>query len=329
MDTASIQQVRRFNRTVTERVGALNDQFLGRGHSLGESRLLWEIGTRGAEIRELRARLSLDSGYVSRLLRTLEAQGLVAVEATRADGRVRRVRLTKAGAAERAELDRRANTVARGLLKPLSSHQRAKLLAAMTEVERLLSAALVTVAVEDPTTADARWCIGQYFAELDERFESGFDPTLGISADAPELTPPAGFLLLARIRGRAVGCVGLKLHANAPAEMKRMWLAREVRGMGVGRRLLTELEDRARAAGATVIHLETNGTLAEAIELYRRNGYAEVAPFNREPYAHHWFEKRLAASSRPGASGRRPRPAPIRRGASGDPAGRRRSRSRR
>ena len=250
------------------------------------------------------------------------------MEATRADGRVRRVRLTKAGAAERVELDRRANTVARGLLKPLSSGQRAKLLAAMTEVERLLSAALVTVAVEDPTTTDARWCIGQYFAELDQRFESGFDPTLGISADAPELRPPAGLLLLARIRGRAVGCVGLKLHADAPAEMKRMWVAREVRGMGVGRRLLTELEDRARATGATVIHLETNGTLAEAIALYRRSGYVEVAPFNREPYAHHWFEKRLGASSRPGPSGRRPRTGPIRRGAPGDRAGRRRSRSR-
>ena len=315
MDAASIQQVRRFNRTVTERVGALSDQFLGRRHSLGESRLLWEIGTRGAEIRELRARLSLDSGYVSRLLRTLEGQGLVAVEASRADGRVRRVRLTKAGVAERAELDRRANTVACGLLKPLSSDQRAKLLAAMSEVERLLSAALVTVSVEDPATADAQCCIGQYFAELDERFESGFDPTRGISADAPELTWPAGLLLVARIRDRAIGCVGLKLHADAPAQMKRMWVAREARGLGVGRRLLVEVEERARAAGARVMHLETNGTLKEAIALYRRNGYVEVAPFNREPYAHHWFEKRLGRS-------------PIRRGAPGRPAGRRRSRSR-
>jgi DNA-binding MarR family transcriptional regulator len=315
MDTASIQQVRRFNRTVTERVGALNDRFLGRRHSLGESRLLWEVGTRGAEIRELRARLSLDSGYVSRLLRSLERQRLLAVEASRADGRVRRVRLTKAGAAERAELDRRANTVARGLLKPLTAGQRAKLLAAMGEVERLLSAALVTFAVEDPATADARWCIGQYFAELDERFEGGFDSTRGISADAPELTWPAGLLLVARIRDRAIGCVGLKLHGDAPAEMKRMWVAREARGLGVGRRLLAEVEDRARAAGATVIHLETNGTLTEAIELYQRNGYVEVAPFNREPYAHHWFEKRL---------GRSPTP----RGARGGPADRRRSRPR-
>jgi len=185
----------------------------------------------------------------------------------------------------------------------------------MGEVERLLNAALVTVAVEDPATPDAQWCIGQYFAELDQRFETGFDPTRGISADAAELTWPAGFLLIARIRGRAIGCVGLKRHGAAPAEMKRMWVAREARGLGVGRRLLAEVEDRARAAGATVMHLETNGTLKEAIDLYRRNGYVEVAPFNREPYAHHWFEKRLGRS-------------PTRRAASGGPAGRRGSRSR-
>jgi hypothetical protein len=131
--------------------------------------------------------------------------------------------------AERAELDRRANTVARGLLTPLAADQRTKLVAAMGEVERLLSAALVTVAVEDAATPDAQWCIGQYFAELDERFETGFDPTRGISAYAPELTRPAGFLLVARIRGRAIGCVGAKLHGRAPAEMKRMWVAREAR----------------------------------------------------------------------------------------------------
>ena len=72
-----IEQVRRFNRTVTERVGALDDHFLGRDRALGEARLLWEIGPDGCEVRLLRARLALDSGYLSRLLRSLEAAGLV------------------------------------------------------------------------------------------------------------------------------------------------------------------------------------------------------------------------------------------------------------
>jgi DNA-binding MarR family transcriptional regulator/GNAT superfamily N-acetyltransferase len=298
MDSASIRRVRSFNRTVTERVGALNERFLGRHRPLGESRLLWEVGTEGAEIRELRARLSLDSGYLSRLLRSLEQQGLVVVGTSRRDRRVRRVRMTNAGSKERAELDRRSDALARGFLEPLNDRQRSKLLSAMAEVERLLNASLVEIVIEDPTTMDARWCFEQYFAELDERFDAGFEPSLSIPADATELTSPSGLLLLARMRGRAVGCGALKLHSDAPAELKRMWVSRDARGLGVGRRLLIELEGHAGAAGATVVHLETNRTLTEAISLYRSSGYVEAAAFNDEPYADHWFEKRLRPVAR-------------------------------
>ncbi len=293
MNMQQIQQVRSFNRIVTERVGALNDHFLGRDHPLGEARLLWEIGTEGAEIRALRSRLGLDSAYVSRLLRSLEGQNLVEVKASTADKRVRYAYLTKAGHQERAELDRRAEEFARSLLEPLSGSQQEKLATAMKEVERLLTASLVEISIEDPASADAQWCIGQYFAELNTRFDAGFDPTLGISAHPHELIPPAGLLLVARLRQEPVGCGGLKLHANAPAELKRMWVAPQVRGLGLGQRLLNELERHAREAGVTILHLETNGMLVEAISMYRRSGYQEVAAFNDEPYAHHWFEKRL------------------------------------
>src|SRR5262249_23180463 len=119
MDPASLRRVRSFNRTVTDRVGALHDRFLGRRRPLRGARPPWEGGAQGAAVRERRARLSLDSGYASGLLRSLERQRLVAVEPSRGDGRVRRVRLTAAGRAERAELDRRAKAVARGFLEPL------------------------------------------------------------------------------------------------------------------------------------------------------------------------------------------------------------------
>lgn len=293
METPLVEQVRSFNRTMTERVGALNDHFLGRSHPLGEARLLWEIGAEGASIRELRRRLDLDSAYVSRLLRSLEKQGLIVVRASERDGRVRLVRLTPAGLRERAELDYRADTFARSLLEPLSESQRVKLAAAMAQVERLLIASMVQIGVADPTSQDARWCIEQYFTELNKRFETGFDPTLGISAHAHELTPPAGLLLVAHLREEPVGCGGLKFHENAVGELKRMWVAPRARGLGLGRRLLLTLEQAAREAGMTVLHLETNHTLLEAITLYRHAGYQEVAAFNDEPYAHHWFEKRL------------------------------------
>jgi GNAT superfamily N-acetyltransferase len=152
----------------------------------------------------------------------------------------------------------------------------------------------VRFAIEDPSSADARWCFEQYFAELDARFDAGFDPALSISADAAELTPPAGALVIARLRERAIGCGALKFHPHLPAEVKRMWVSPDARGLALGRRLLEELEQHAREAGVRVLRLETNRALTEAIALYRRSGYVEVDAFNDEAYAHHWFEKRLA-----------------------------------
>ena len=293
MEMPLIEQVRSFNRTMTERVGALNDQFLGRDHPLGEARLLWEIGEEGVSVRELRRRLSLDSAYVSRLLRSLEKQGLIVVRPSEHDGRVRLVQLTEAGLRERAELDQRSNDFAQSLLEPLSESQRVKLVDAMAQVERLLIASMVQIIAADPASQDAQWCFEQYFTELGERFEMGFDPTLSISAHAHELMPPAGLLLIARLREEPVGCGALKFHENAVGELKRMWIAPRARGLGLGRRLLLALEHEAREAGRRILHLETNRSLTEAIEMYRHSGYQEVAAFNDEPYAHHWFEKRL------------------------------------
>jgi DNA-binding MarR family transcriptional regulator/GNAT superfamily N-acetyltransferase len=280
---------------VTQRVGALNDRYLGRDRPLGEARVLWEIDTDGCDVRVLRARLDLDSGYLSRLLRALEAAGLVRVTSSANDKRVRTAALTRKGLAERALLDRRSDELARSCLEPLSDAQRERLVAAMTDVERLLTAALVDIMETDPDERDARWCIAQYFAELDRRFPGGLEPGASISADADELRPPAGVLFVARLHGEPVGCGALKFHRRAPTELKRMWVSSDARGLGVGRRLLGALELRAAESGARVVRLETNGALAEAIALYRSSGYDEVDAFNDEPYAHHWFEKRLRA----------------------------------
>jgi ribosomal protein S18 acetylase RimI-like enzyme len=292
-NSEAVRSVRAFNRTVAERIGALSDSFLARGRPIGESRILWEIGLDGAELRSLRARLGLDSGYLSRVLRSLERHGLVVVRASHQDGRVRWAHLTERGRTERDELDRRSDSIAWSFLEPLLPDQRARLVDAMRQVERLLRASQVRIVREDPTTPEARWCIEQYFFELQARFESGFDPALTNSAEAHELRPPAGALLLARLSGAPVGCGALKFHPGEPAELKRMWVAPEARGLGLGRRLLAELERHAHEAGATAVRLETNRLLTEAIALYRGNGYREVPAFNSEPYAHHWFEKTL------------------------------------
>jgi ribosomal protein S18 acetylase RimI-like enzyme len=155
------------------------------------------------------------------------------------------------------------------------------------------AAVMVEVAPMDPADPDAQRCLRAYIAELNSRFETGFDPSRSISAAEEELRPPAGLFLLASLQGVAIGCGALKFHGGEPTEIKRMWVSASVRGLGVGRRLLTELEIHAARHGATVLRLETNATLTEAIGLYRSAGYVEVAAFNDEPYAQHWFEKQL------------------------------------
>ncbi len=290
-----IARVRSFNRLVTERIGALNEEYLDGGRPLGASRLLWEIGDQleGADVRQLRSRLGLDSGYVSRLLRRLEADGLVEVGASATDGRVRVVTLTERGRAERARLDARSDDLAAALLGPLSDRQRVRLVDAMGEVERLLTASAVELREVDPADEDVVRCLRAYFTELSERAATGLDPRAA-TPSAEEMRPPHGKVLLAYLHEEAIACAGLKHHAGGAAEVKRMWVAPSARGLGLGRRLLEAVEDLARAEGVTWLRLDTNEHLVEAIAMYRSAGYREIPRYTDEPFATHWFEKSLA-----------------------------------
>ena len=293
MDEGQLQSVRRFNRLVTQRVGALEVDYLRRGRPLAEARLLFEIGADGADVRALRSKLGLDSGYLSRLLQSLSAQELIAIAKGEEDGRRRRVSLTRKGSAERAAYDRLSDNLAASMLDPLDGSQQNRLLAAMGEVERLIRAASVRVAAEAPDTADARLCLSTYFRELAARFETGFDAGADDSARVEDMAPPSGLFVIARLDGDAVGCGGFKRVDKATGEIKRVWTAPSARGLGVARRMLRALEAAAREAGVKTLRLDTNRALTEAHALYRSEGYREIARFNDNSYAHHWFEKRL------------------------------------
>jgi DNA-binding MarR family transcriptional regulator len=282
-----IARVRSFNRLVTRQVGVVNDRYIGR-RPLGESRVLYEIGADGATPRDLRARLGLDSGYLSRLLRSLEADGLVDQLPNPSDGRTKRLALTRAGRSELRALNRSSDQLAAAALEPLTDEQRTRLLEAQDEVKRLLAISMVSIEVEDPRSADARWCLAHYFAELGERFEEPFDPGRTLPADAADMVPPAGVFLIARFSGQPAGCGALK-----QGELVRMWVDRPHRGLGIGARMLEALEEQARALGHETVRLYTNGSLTEAKEMYRARGYVEIPRYNDDPYANHWFEKRL------------------------------------
>ena len=201
---------------------------------------------------------------------------------------------TDAGRAERAALGRRSDELAESLLAPLSAGQRQRLVDAMGTVTRLLDAGLVTVEPADAASDEARACLAAYYDELARRFPQRVRPRPQPPSRHATSSPsrPALFVL-ARLHGRAIGCGAVLFHDGAPAYIKRMWVDDAVRGMGVGRRILTALEQAARDHAATSVTLETNASLTEAIAMYRASGYVEVEPFNDEVYADHWFRKSL------------------------------------
>jgi DNA-binding MarR family transcriptional regulator/GNAT superfamily N-acetyltransferase len=287
-----IAAVRAFNRLVTRQAGVLNDRHVGR-RPLGESRVLYEIGESGATPRDLRARLGLDSGYVSRLIRALEGDGLIERTTDPRDRRTKRLVLTPAGRGELRRIDRVSDELAAAVLEPLTPQQRERLLAAQAEVRRLLAISLVEVAREDPSSPDARWCLGHYFEELDARFAGGFAMRTMPAAEAAQLSPRDGVFLLARVGGPPAGCGGLRRLGPDVGEIVRMWVDRPHRGLGVGRRLLAELEACAAEIGLTTVRLDSNRALDVARSMYAASGYAEIARYNDNPYADHWFEKRL------------------------------------
>lgn len=285
--------LRRFNRSYTQRIGALEDSFLGLGLPLAAARLVFEIGTRPTTVHALRSRLGLDSGYLSRLVRGLERDGYVAVRPDPADRRRRLLELTDDGRKLLAELDERSEVRARAILDPLSPRQQERLEAALATADLLVRAATVVFEHVDPTQPAAREAMARYFAEIDERFEHGFDPGPLGPADDEQLRAPQGTFMVAVSDGDPVAGGGLRT-GDGYGEIKRMWVHPDWRGAGLGSRMLRQLEAAAAAMEHRVVRLDTRYLLTDAIALYERSGYRSIERYNDNPYATHWFEKHLA-----------------------------------
>jgi len=291
---AETEVLRRFNRAWSQRVGLLEESYLGQGRSLGASRLLFEMGPEGAGVLDLRRRLGLDSGYLSRLLRGLESERLVEVRPDPADQRRRVVVPTAKGRRAIARLEDRSEVRAAALVEPLGESQRTRLTQALATAERLIRAATCTVGPVDVASDEAVEAVGRYFAELDRRFPDGFDPGDALTADLEAMRPPAGDFLVVRADSGVVACGGLQRHRATIGEIKRMWVAPEWRGCGLAVRLLAALEARAGELGYRQVCLDTNASLTEAIAMYERAGYRHIERYNDNPYAQAWFGKRLS-----------------------------------
>lgn len=290
--------VRRFNRSYTQRVGALEESFLGLGLPLGHTRVLYEVGSEPGTVQALRARLGLDSGYLSRLLRRLEADGLVVLAPDPADRRRRTVSLTAQGRSHWEELERRSEERARQLLEPLSERQRERLAQALTQADLLVRAATVSLETVSPTAPAARHAVATYLAEIGARFgyTTAAPGTPDEDAELAAYTDPHGAFVLAVSDGAPVACGAVQTIAPGVGEVKRMWVSDAWRGAGLGARLLRHLEGTAASLGHHTVRLDTNAALTEAIAMYERAGYTRVDRYNDNPHATHFYEKPLAAA---------------------------------
>jgi DNA-binding MarR family transcriptional regulator/GNAT superfamily N-acetyltransferase len=286
-----VSRVRRFNRAVTSAVGALDNSFLGRGRPLGAARVLNAIGQGRFDVGEVRDYLGLDSGLMSRLLRSLEDEGLIETQAHENDARRRVASLTRTGKREFAAYEALSNTQAESFLA--RNAQVEALLAAMDLIASALTRDRIALDEMDPRGDEARYCLREYYAELGRRFKQGFDVSLSRDPDAKDMRRPRGSFIVAMSDTLPIGCVGLKGTEHGYAEIKRLWVAPSARGLGLGKRLMDAAEDAARTLGIALLRLDTNSALPEAGQLYRTTGWREIPRFNDDPYPDLFFEKRL------------------------------------
>jgi DNA-binding MarR family transcriptional regulator len=289
-----VSRVRRFNRAVTSEVGALDTSFLGRGRPLGAARVLNAIGHGHGDVAELRDYLGLDSGLMSRLLRTLEDEGLITTAPHPDDARRRIAKLTRAGRNEFNAYETISNSQAEELL---ARHGKPEvLLAAMDIIASAFGRSRISIEEADPRGEDARYCLSEYYGELARRFKGGFDVSLSRDPDATDMITPRGAFFIAVSDGLPLGCVGLKGNGSELAEIKRLWVAPSARGLGLARRLMETAENAARNLSIKILRLDTNSALGEALQLYRNTGWTEIERFNDDPYPDVFFEKRVVAS---------------------------------
>ncbi|MFY0596699.1 MAG: MarR family transcriptional regulator [Cognatishimia sp.] len=289
MKDQDIQRIRRFNRAVTAKLGVLDSSFLGRGRPLGVARVIHAIGHFGSDIGMIRTQLGLDKAVLSRMLKGLEAEGLITFRSDTQDARKRHADLTDKGRTEFNAYDALSDDHASALLA--GRPQAEQLLSAMDLIASAFTRDHVKVTLMDPRAAQSITCLESYYAELEARFERGFDVSLSRDPEATNMMTPLGAFYVAMSDGVPLGCCGLKGVGTEVAEIKRLWVSPAARGMGLAQRLLTECEVAARELGITTLRLDTNSALPEAEQLYRKTGWTQIERFNDDPYPDLFFEK--------------------------------------
>jgi DNA-binding MarR family transcriptional regulator/GNAT superfamily N-acetyltransferase len=278
------EAVRGFNRFYTSRIGIIPEDYLGSRYTLAEARVIYELGRLGHDgestATELGRELELDLGYLSRLLQALKQRGLIRGERSPSDGRRSALTLTPKGRKSYLALDARSRKEIGGMLSPLPESDRSRLVGAMRTVEALLKNEKAQIELRGHRPGDMGWVVHShgklYFEEYgwDERFEA---LVAGITKDFVEnLDPARERCWIAEMDGEPVGSVFLIKSSKAVAKLRLLLIEPKARGLGLGKRLVAECIDFARAKGYRKLVLWTQSNLAAARHIYRSAGFRLV-----------------------------------------------------
>ena len=285
MAVNTIADIRAFNRYYTRWVGALERRHLGSSFSLAEARVLYELTHQpGMIARDIIERLGLDPGYLSRMLKRFESDGLIQREKAVDDGRAAELRPTLVGLALFDELDRKAAERITGAIEALSEQERERLTAAMGLVTQLTSKDVQLtrgeVVLRQPRSGDYGWAIGRHGVIYETEF--GWGPRFeGLVAElfgrfASSHDPERERCWIAEIEGERVGCVFIVAREPRLAQLRCLLVEPRARGRGVGAALVHECVNFARGAGYERMMLWTNKGLDSARKIYQSVGFELV-----------------------------------------------------
>jgi DNA-binding MarR family transcriptional regulator/GNAT superfamily N-acetyltransferase len=256
----------------------LGEGLLDTDMSLSEARVLFELAQADAvEVVDLRRGLGLDAGYLSRVLTRFETDGLLARSRSAADGRRQVVALTDAGRAAARDIDQRSRTEVGTLLQPLDEGQRRRLLGAMDAIQDALGPAPRSslVVLRPPVAGDLGWIVrrhGELYATA-HGWDAGFEAYVARILGAFGAGGPREALWIAEVDGAPVGSIMCARDDDETARLRILLVEPEVRGIGLGRRLVDECLRFARQAGYRRIVLSTYDAMAEARRIYERVGF--------------------------------------------------------
>jgi DNA-binding MarR family transcriptional regulator/ribosomal protein S18 acetylase RimI-like enzyme len=283
---ALVTGVRQFNRFYTRQIGLLRHGMLGTSFSLTEGRVLYEIGRRGtATATELAADLSIDPGYLSRMLRGFITSGLVAGTRSATDRRQSILALTNRGRETFETLDSRSQEEIGALLDRLGEDEQRRLLAAMATIETLLAPAAAqgpsdAVAIRPHRTDDFSWVLARHAAIYGREYGWGIQFTVLVAGIIGEFQvghdPAREGCWIAELDGAPAGSVTLVDAGGGVAKLRLLIVEPRARGRGIGRRLVEHCIRFARDAGYRKITLWTQSILTGARRIYESAGFVRV-----------------------------------------------------